>query len=273
MIVGNSSTITRARHPSGGLEDKLESKIKGKVALITGGASGIGLACARLFAREGASVMIADIDEAAGQSALAGLVEGGAEAAFVAADVADSTSVQAMVGATVARFGGLDVLVNSAGVGGAARHLHLMDEAQFDRTLAINLRGVFLGMKYAIPVMLERGGSIVNIASVGGMRSMPMSCDYAASKAGVISLTRSAAREYASHRIRVNAVCPGWTDTPMVGEVLRREGEPFREVILNSVPLHRLGTPEEVAQVVLFLAAVATFATGSTFVSDGGTIA
>jgi NAD(P)-dependent dehydrogenase (short-subunit alcohol dehydrogenase family) len=255
------------------MEGELESKIKGKAALITGGASGIGLACARLFAREGARVMIADIDEAAGRSAVAELVEGGTDAAFVATDVAGSPSVQAMVGATVARFGGLDVLVNSAGVGGAARHLHLMDEAQFDRTLAINLRGVFLGMKHAIPPMMERGGAIVNIASVGGMRSMPMSCDYGASKAGVISLTRSAAREYASHRIRVNAVCPGWTDTPKVGEVLRREGEPFREVILNSVPLHRMGTPEEVAQVVLFLAADATFATGSTFVTDGGTIA
>ena len=172
----------------------------------------------------------------------------------------------------MARFGSLDILVNAAGIGGAAPHIHLMDE-KFDRAIAVNLRGVFLSMKYAIPYMLNRGGSIVNVASIGGINSMPMSCDYGASKAGVISLTKSVAREYAPHNIRVNAVCPGWTDTPMVDEVLRREGETYRDTILSHVPRRRLGTPEEVAGVILFLATGATFATGSIFVTDGGTIA
>ncbi len=252
---------------------QIGTEIQGKTILITGGASGIGLACARLFAQQGVRVMIADSDEAAGPLAAAALVEGGADAAFVAADVAGSVSVQAMISAAMTRFGSLDILVNAAGIGGAAQHIHLMDENKFDRAIAVNLRGVFLSMKYAIPHMLGRGGSIVNIASIGGMNAMPMSCDYGASKAGVISLTKSAAREYAPHNIRVNAVCPGWTDTPMVSEVLRREGESYRDTILGHVPLRRLGTPEEVAEVVLFLATRATFATGSIFVTDGGTIA
>ncbi len=248
-------------------------EIENKSALIMGGASGIGLACARRFARQGARVMIADRDEAAGRLAAEAMAGNGADSAFVAADVSDSASVQAMMSAAMARLGSLDILVNAAGIGGAAQHLHLMDEDKFDRALAINLRGVFLCMKYAIPQMFERGGSIVNVASIGGMNAMPMSCDYGASKAGVISLTKSAAREYAPHGIRVNAVCPGWTDTPMVDEVLRREGEAFGETILGQIPLRRLGTPEEVAEMVLFLAAGATFATGSIFVTDGGTIA
>lgn len=247
--------------------------IENKSVLVTGGASGIGLACARLFARLGARVIIADSDGVVGRLAAAALAGDGADAAFVAADVADSASVQAMMSAAIARQGSLDMLVNAAGIGGAAQHLHLMDEGKFDRALAVNLRGVFLCMKYAIPQMLEKGGSIVNVASIGGMNAMPMSCDYGASKAGVISLTKSAAREYAPHNIRVNAVCPGWTDTPMVDEVLRREGEVFREIILGRIPLRRLGTPEEVAEMVLFLATGAAFATGSIFVTDGGTIA
>jgi NAD(P)-dependent dehydrogenase (short-subunit alcohol dehydrogenase family) len=226
-----------------------------------------------LFVQQGARVIIADIDEAAGHLAVAALVEGGAEAAFVAADIVGSVSVQAMMSEAITCFGSLDILVNAAGVGGAAQHLHLMDENKFDRALAINLRGVFLSMKYAIPHMLGRGGSIVNVASIGGMNAMPMSCDYGASKAGVISLTKSAAREYAPHNIRVNAVCPGWTDTLMVSEVLRREGETYRDTILGQIPLRRLGMPEEVAEVILFLAAGATFTTGSIFVTDGGTIA
>lgn len=251
----------------------MEATVQGKSALITGGASGIGLACARVFAGQGARVVIADRDEAVGQRAVDALAAGGADAAFVATDVSDGASVQAMIQATVDRFGGLDILVNSAGVGGAAKHIHLMDDATFDRAIAINLRGVFLCMKYALPALLGKGGSIVNIASTAGMNSMPMSCDYGASKAGVISLTKSAAREYAAYQIRVNAVCPGWTDTPMVDEVVQREGKAFRDTIISQVPLHRLGTPEEIAQVVLFLAMQATFVTGSIFVADGGTIA
>lgn len=249
------------------------TEMQGKTALITGGASGIGLACALLFARQGMRVMIADNDEAAGSLAAAALVEGGADAAFVAADVAGSASVQAMMSAAMTRFSRLDILVNAAGIGGAAQHIHLMDENSFDRAVAVNLRGVFLSMKYAIPHMLAQGASIVNVASIGGMTAMPMSCDYGASKAGVISLTKSASREYAPYNIRVNAVCPGWTDTPMVDKVLRREGETYRDTMLSHVPLRRLGTPEEVAEVILFLATAATFATGSIFVTDGGTIA
>lgn len=251
----------------------MESANQEKSTLITGGASGIGLACARLFAQQGARVIIADTDEVAGQCAADALVAGGAEAAFVAADVSSSVSVQAMIKATLTRFGSLDILVNGAGIGGAAQHLHLMDETKFDRAIAINLRGVFLCMKYALPSLLSRGGAIINIASIGGMNSMPMSCDYGASKAGVISLTKSAAKEYAAHHIRVNAVCPGWTDTPMVDEVLRREGEAFRDIILGQVPLGRMGTSAEIAQIVLFLATEATFTTGSIIVTDGGTIA
>lgn len=251
----------------------METAIQGKSTLITGGASGIGLACASLFAQQGARVVIADRDEAVGRRAVDALVAGGADAAFVATDVSDSGSVQAMIAATLEVSGGLDYLVNSAGVGGAAQHIHLMDDATFDRAIAINLRGVFLCMKYAIPALMDKGGAIVNIASTAGINSNPLGCDYGASKAGVISLTKSAAKEYAAHQIRVNAVCPGWTDTPMIDELLERVGEAYRDTMIRLTPLRRMGRPAEIAQAVLFLAAEATFVTGSILVADGGTIA
>jgi len=243
----------------------MTDRLMDKVALITGGASGIGLATAQLFASEGARVMVAD---------LTSLPADTGDFGFVHTDVRSSQSVQAMVNATVERFGRIDILVNAAGISSNSFPIHELPEELFDQVVSVNLKGVFLCMKYVIPVMLKkRRGAIINVSSVAGMRGIVGGSEYSASKAGVLGLTRCAAKEYARLRIRVNSVCPGWIDTPLVDQLLERNGEKFRDMMMAQIPANRVGKPLEVAQAILYLAADGTYTTGAEFVVDGGVVA
>ncbi len=247
--------------------------LKDKVALITGAGSGIGRACAMMFAQEGAMVLVADYNETSGKETVATIIEAGGQADFYRVDVADPEMMEGMFNDVANRFGGLDVLMNNAGIGeGGGNPIHATPEAAFDRIIAINLRGVFLGIKYGVPPMLMRGGGrIINTASVAGLQGFPTNSAYAASKAGVISLTKTAALEYAMVNIQVNCICPGWVDTPILNNGKERVGdEAFNELILQRLPAGRIGRPEEIAQTALYLASGPTFMTGSALVIDGG---
>ncbi len=244
---------------------------EGRVVLITGGGSGIGRAAAALFARAGARLMLADRDEDGLAATRAGIAVDGAEVETIRADVTDEADVERMVAETVSRFGRLDHAVNSAGIGG-----HRWKTAEYPvdvwrRIVDVNLTGVFLSMRYEIPALLAGGGgSIVNLASVAGVMGFANHAAYAASKHGVIGLTRSAALEYARKDIRVNAVCPAFTRTPMVEALIAGDAE--REAKLaNANPMGRLGTPEEVATAIAYLCSDgAAFITGQSLVADGG---
>jgi NAD(P)-dependent dehydrogenase (short-subunit alcohol dehydrogenase family) len=245
--------------------------LRGKAALVTGAGSGIGRAASLKLAEAGARVVVADLNEESARSTAARILDGGGEATAVRVDVAKAAEVAAMVEVAMVEFGGLDVAVNNAGVGGAGGRTHEQEEADWQRTLAVNLTGVWLSMKYELPPMLERGaGSIVNVASVAGVVGFPRHCAYSASKHGVIGLTRSAALEYARKGIRVNAVCPAFTDTPMV-EAMLESADDLRPRLEAAIPLGRFGRPEEVADAILYLcSARAGFVTGQTLVLDGG---
>lgn len=241
-----------------------------KVAIVTGAGSGIGKATALLFAREGACVVTADVTGAEEETARAI----GKESLAVHVDVSQAAEVEAMVHAAVSQFGRLDVLFNNAGIEGAQAPTADCTEATFDRVIAVNLKGVFLGMKYAIPEMVKSGGgSIINAASVAGLVGFPNIPIYCASKGGVIQLTKTAALEYATQNIRVNATCPGVIWTPMV-ERFTGGTEAGREQMAAMEPVHRMGKPEEVAALVLFLASdESSFITGAALPVDGGLIA
>ncbi|GIW41585.1 MAG: short chain dehydrogenase [Candidatus Binatia bacterium] len=243
-------------------------KLEGKVALITGAASGIGRASALLFAREGASVAVVDIDVERGNETVELVRRDGGEAFFVETDVREEEAVARSVRETVSRYGRLDIAFHNAGVGGEFGDVVACSEENFDRVLAVNLRGVFLGMKYAIPAILESGGGVVlNTASVAGMVATPTFPAYAASKAGVIQLTKTAALEYAKRGIRVNCLCPGVVDTPIL-EMIPSE---FRTSATQRHPLVRMARPEEIAEAALFLVSDdSSFLTGVAFVVDGG---
>jgi meso-butanediol dehydrogenase/(S,S)-butanediol dehydrogenase/diacetyl reductase len=248
-------------------------KLENKVSVITGAGSGIGAATARLFAAEGARVVIADIDEAAGARVAA---EIGSAAAFCKTDVRNPSQVEAMVKFAVDRFGRLDVLHNNAFYTTAGP----VGEMKIDgwlRTISVTLSGVFYGMRFALPQMVAQGGgAIVNMASISGLGGDFGMGAYNAAKAGVVNLTRTAAIEYARKNIRVNAICPGMIATPPVVKMLdaARNAERARKNAANSHPMGRLGKPEEMAKVVLFLASDdASFMTGSIVVADGGVTA
>jgi 3-oxoacyl-[acyl-carrier protein] reductase len=246
-------------------------KLKGKVALITGAGSGMGKATALLFASEGAKVAAADISEAAVEDVAREIRKAGGEAIAIGADVAKSEDVQRMAAATVERLGPPSVLYNNAGIEGETNFISETSEAAFDKVIAINLRGVFLGMKYVLPHMVKLGaGSVINQASIAGMVAIRGSAAYCASKAGVIALTRVAALEYGRYNIRVNCICPGAIETPMAERI--RQGEPPRPSSVKRISLfNRMGLPEEIAKVALFLASDdASFATGAPFVIDAG---
>jgi NAD(P)-dependent dehydrogenase (short-subunit alcohol dehydrogenase family) len=247
------------------------ARLADKVAIVTGGGSGMGRASALLFAAEGAAVLVADVNEAGGTESVSAITEAGGRAAFQRTDVSRAADVQAMVEAAVERFGGLDVLFNNAGIAGESAWLSRMSEEAWDRVIAINLTGVFLGMRAAIPVMRERGGgSIISTASVAGMVGWQGGAAYSAAKAGVINLTRTAAIEHARFNIRVNCICPGVIQTPMLAGIVAESGQPQDE-LLRMQPLPRLGEPEDIARMALFLASdESRFVTGAAMVVDGG---
>jgi NAD(P)-dependent dehydrogenase (short-subunit alcohol dehydrogenase family) len=245
-------------------------RLAGKVALISGGARGMGAAAARLFAREGARVVIGDVLDAEGKRTEAEITRAGREAAFVHLDVTSEADWERAVATAVGRFGRLDVLVNNAGVGGGSRLEETTVEA-WDHGMDVNAKGVFLGTKAAIPAMRRAGGgSIVNISSQLGMVGLERSSPwYQASKGAVRTLTKLTAVQYARERIRANSVHPGPIVTPMTEA---RRGDPEHHAYMVSrIPLGRYGEPDEVAYGVLYLASdESSFVTGSELVIDGG---
>jgi NAD(P)-dependent dehydrogenase (short-subunit alcohol dehydrogenase family) len=249
-------------------------RLKGKVALITGGGSGMGRAASLLFAREGAKVAAIDITEASAAETARMIKAAGCEAISLRADVSDSEGARAMVEETVRAFGGLDVLYNNAGIEGESGFIAQLSEDAFDRVIAINLRGVWLGMKYALPRIVERGGgAIINTASVAGIVGIKGASAYCAAKAGVIAMTRVAALEYGRYNVRVNCICPGVIQTPMVDRIAGPGGVKPRFIERSSV-FNRVGNADEIAHTALFLASdEAPFATGAPFIVDGGWVA
>lgn len=245
-----------------------------KVALVTGGGSGMGRAAALAFGREGARVAVADVDAIGGEETVRQIAAVGGDAFFAQTDVSQGAAVESLIARTVKRYGRLDCAFNNAGIN--EEHGPLADLAGelWDRILAVNLKGIFLCMKYEIPAMLRGGsGAIVNNASIVGLRGSRNHPAYVASKHGVVGLTRATARDYAARGIRVNAVCPGAIRTPMY---VRMEGsDPARDgEIAASLPIGRLGQPEDVAAAVLWLCSdAAAFITGHALVVDGGELA
>jgi NAD(P)-dependent dehydrogenase (short-subunit alcohol dehydrogenase family) len=248
------------------------ARLKDKVATITGGGSGIGRATCLLFAREGAKVVVADYIAEGGNETVRQISAAGGQAVFVQADVSKSADVQNMIGAAVRNYGRVDIFFNNAGIEGPSTKLANLKEEDWDRVIAIDLTSVYLGMKYVIPEMIKQGGGVIlSTASVAGLVGFQGSGAYAAAKAGVINLTRLAALEYADKNIRVNCICPGVIETPMVERVMG--GRP-RERIVRSEPIGRLGRPEDIANAALFLASdESSFATGAPFIIDGGYVA
>ena len=250
-------------------------RLRGEVALVTGAASGIGEATSILFAREGASVVLVDIREAGGAVA-DGITRGGGPARFVRADVTKASECAAAVQEAVDSFGRLDILFNNAGIVRRASVVGTTEE-EWDRTMAVNVKSVFLMSKAAIPAMVRGGGgTIVNTGSGWGLVGGRNAASYCASKGAVVNLTRAMALDHASQNIRVNCVCPGDTDTPMLREEARQLGEDTASFLRGSArrPLGRMGRPEEIAQAVLFLAGESSsFVTGSVLVVDGGGLA
>ncbi|MDE2581889.1 MAG: glucose 1-dehydrogenase [Rhodospirillales bacterium] len=248
----------------------------GKVALVTGAGNGIGRAASLGFAKRGAKLVVVDRDAAAGE-ATAGIVrQQGGEALFVAADVTQSADVQAYVKAALDTFGAIDCFHNNAGIEGAVTPTAEYDEAMFDAVMGVNVKGVFLGLRHVLPVMLkQQRGAIVNTASVAGLVGTPGMPAYVASKHAVLGLTKVAAGEVARAGVRVNAVCPGPIDTRMIHalEGMMSPSDPAAagQRYQNSIPIGRYGTAEEVANVVLFLCSdLAGNVTGAQYVVDGG---
>ncbi len=242
-----------------------------KVALVTGAGSGMGLAAARAFAAEGAAVALADINEAAARAAAEQLVAAGHNAIGIHCDVADDAQVKAMVEQTVSTFGRLDAAFNNAGIQSPISEVADASVEEFDRVNAVNLRAVFSCMKYELLKMREQGsGAIVNNSSLGGLVGIAGRAIYHAGKHGVLGLTKSAALDYASRGIRINAVCPGIIDTPMVAGMLTSQAEAMKE-LMKDVPIGRLGRAEEIADAVVWLCSPrASFVIGHALAVDGG---
>jgi meso-butanediol dehydrogenase / (S,S)-butanediol dehydrogenase / diacetyl reductase len=246
-------------------------RLDNKVAFITGAASGIGSACALRFADEGAAIAGFDLS-AAGDERWQRTVATAPRSHLHSGDVRDDAAVASAVGAAKERFGRIDILVNSAGVAGGGP-VHLIDPDEFARVMDVNLKGTYLACRHVLPLMLEQGaGSIVNIASIEGIEGFEGGSAYNASKGAVILLTRNMAVDYARKGIRVNAICPGFIETPLFGSLWEMPGmEAIREAIRDAHQLGRFGKPEEIANAALFLSSdEASFVTGHSLVVDGG---
>ena len=252
----------------------MERDFEGKVALVTGGGSGIGRAAAVLFAGRGARIVVADLDAEGGAGTVKEIESAGGTATFVRTDVADPLQVSAMVAAAVDAYGRLDVALNNAGLPSTYAALADQTLADWDRTLAVNLTSVFLSMQAEIPVMLETGGgAIVNTSSAAGLMGFANLPAYVASKHGVIGLTKSVALEFARKGVRVNAVCPGTIRTQML-EGFTGGNEEALQGMGRMQPIGRLGTPDEVAEAIVWLCSdAASFVTGHAMAVDGGTLA
>ena len=247
-----------------------------KVALITGGASGIGRATAILFAQEGAAVAIADINADQGQSAVTEIESAGGKAIFIPCDVTQAEDCQNAVEQTILAFGGLDILFNNAGIIRRADVVHTTEE-EWDQVMAVNVKSVFLMSKYAIPSMEKAGGgSIINTSSGWGLKGGDNAVSYCASKGAVINMTRAMAIDHGKQNIRVNALCPGDVDTPMLRNEAKQLGQMEDQFLAEAAqrPLGRYAQPIEIAQAALYLASdAAGYVTGSALVIDGGGLA
>ncbi|MCB0006692.1 MAG: SDR family oxidoreductase [Anaerolineales bacterium] len=248
-----------------------ELEFMGRVAFITGGASGIGRAAALAFARKGAAVHLTDLNEEGLQETAAAIAAEGGSASYSCLDVTDEAAVAGAIETVLAEQGQLDFALNSAGIGGTQALTAEYPAETFARVMAVNVTGVYYCMKHELAAMAAQGrGSIVNIASVAGLVGFPRHSAYAASKHAVIGLTKSAALEYVRQGVRVNAVCPGFTDTPMVDE-LKALGAEYTERLLRGIPARRLGRPEEIAAAIIYLCTDdAGFMTGQALTLDGG---
>jgi NAD(P)-dependent dehydrogenase (short-subunit alcohol dehydrogenase family) len=256
----------------------MAKKFQGKVALVTGGATGIGKVTARIFAREGAKVIVStDKNIKGGEDTVRLINQSGGEATFIKCDVSQAKEVEAMVDKCVETYGRLDYAFNNAGIGPDGKRVPVVNivdcpEEIWDRTIDINLKGVFLCMKYEIKQMLkQKYGAIVNTSSVGAWKPVPGFCAYSSSKAGLIALTKTAALEYADSGIRVNTILPGPTDRTLLMEYLTGTQKEMKEQMKNMIPMKRIAEPEDMAEAVIWLCSdAAGFVTGHAMPIDGG---
>jgi NAD(P)-dependent dehydrogenase (short-subunit alcohol dehydrogenase family) len=244
------------------------AQFQNDVAIVTGASTGIGEAAAERFAEEGASVVAADVNVEAGEETVAAIEDAGGEALFVETDVSDQADIEAMVETAVETYGGLDYAFNNAGIEGDNAVLADQSLDNWDEVIDINLKGVFLAMQAEIPAMLaDGGGAIVNTSSIAGLVGFPQSSPYVASKHGVLGLTKTAALEYSEQGVRVNAICPGVIETPMVAA----SDQAQIEQVTAATPIGRLGVPEEIGDAAVWLCSdEASFVTGESFTIDGG---
>lgn len=245
--------------------------LENKVAIITGAGSGIGRAAALLFAKEGAKVVVSDIAEENGKSVVKEIVKAGGEAFFILSDSSKAEGHQSLVYETLKKYGALDIAVNNAGIGGPIAPTGEYPIDGWQKVIDINLSGVFYGLRYQIPAMLNKGGSIVNVASILGQAGTKGSPAYVAAKHGVVGLTKAAALEYADQNIRINSIGPGYVKTPLVTNALDEE---TMKGLVSLHPIGRLGESEEIAELILWLASSkSSFVTGSYYPADGGYLA
>lgn len=246
-------------------------KLDGKVAIITGGGGGIGSATARLFSHEGAKIVLADWQPEAGEAVAQAIRTAGGEATFIKTNVAKAGDIKAMVNHALSAYRRIDILMNNAGVGSTPAPIHATDDDDWNHVVDVCLKGVFLGMKYTLPQMMEQGsGTIINVASVAGIMGAVGLAPYAAAKAGVIELTKVAAVEYSRYNIRCNTIAPGWTSTQMAATYIN-DDEATEQKMIKSIPMRRFGEPEEIAHAALLLAGDdVRYLQGHTLVIDGG---
>ena len=254
----------------------MTARFDGQVAIVTGASGGMGRAVALAFAAAGASVVAADLTEDAGRETVEQIGQAGGRAVFVPTDVSDAAAVEALAARATGDFGRLDCAVNAAAIEGERGPLHEVDDEVFDRIIAVNLRSIFLCMKHEILAMLAagRGGAIVNIASTNSFRPQPHQSAYTASKHGVLGMTRNAEVDDGAEGIRINAICPGAIDTPMLRAAMERRGRQPEEVANRLSLLGRFGQPDEIAQACLWLCSEeSSFTTGHALAVDGGYLA